>query len=621
MSVDVTTSVITLIEKSLAIYRTVNAGRNFGSDAAQSVMMLRFEAFRYQEWARDNKNITKLYQASMADTADQSTVALTGHVGAKQPISPAATACEALCDAVTQVIEVLQSVDELLNKYGRAFQSRKQPDDLVNKRVSSVAIGMGGLQGEMRNAQQKYNQLKESLQSKTSFGHRVKYGIQTWNDADKETLESLIKRFKYWNDSLRHIAPPLKPYLSELRLASQVVSMARSEAQLESVQSAAAESSYESVCRSATLKKKKIEGAMRDPRLKKSWADVKIDPKVATSRRFLTDYYAHDDEAPSSINVAPQRILVEWYFYDLKWSEKHINVANDRVESLALQFSTPEKPANLPVLDCTGWVQHPSKKDRALLYKVPQYLSRASQICKPMTLLELLTTRQPLTSKRLPSLADRFRLAAALATGFLELHTVDWIHKGFGSHNVLLFSDSEGKIRYDKPLISGFDFARPNREGEESLSVRPSKFDLYRHPDVRAVKPSADAVKLSSTRMHDVYSLGLVLFEIGMWTPLESYTKANLSPQDFSNRIQGYVERDLDLWMGSRFCSAVQSCLSGNYLLESEAFSLGEFEEVVDEQEGPAISGEDLTNIHQLGSFYRFIVAELHGCQCKLEES
>ncbi|KAF2462867.1 uncharacterized protein BDR25DRAFT_118148 [Lindgomyces ingoldianus] len=641
--IGIATGIITLLEKSLAFYRVIAAAKNFGSDAAHSVMMLRFEAFRYQEWARENKNITAIFQDSSNEDTSRRQTQMIGLTHATQPISPVATFREALCDAVTQIIEVLRSVDKLLTKYNRAFEAREESNDPINLGVESIVVGPGLLQDEMQNAAQKYSRLKESLQLKTSFARRAKYGIQTWNDADKETLKDLVERFKYWNDSIHQIAPPEKPNLQELRMASQLVVSARSSAQLESVREAAAESSYKSVSRSAGLKMKMGE-AFRDPGLKKNYADVKIDTKIARSRRFLTEFYPEgmsgartqvtprspanfkivgNSGSPSSIRTATQRVITEWYYYDSRWNDDQAKLADDRVERLAHRFSASEKPVNLHVLDCVGWIQHPSKRDRALLYKVPDNSDCVSQTSQPVTLHELLTAKQTPTHERLPSLGQRFKLAAALAVGFLELHTVGWIHKGFGSHNVLLFSDSKGKVCYDKPFISGFDFARPDTPREVSLSTRVSKFDLYRHPEIRELKPSSDITKPSSSHAHDVYSLGLVLFEIGMWMPLESYTKANLSPLDFRTRIQGYVARDLGLWMGNRFRDAVQSCLSGEYLQKSETFSLGETEEQIEDAEDlvdPATSDQSMTRIRQLGYFYHFIVAEIHGCQCEVGE-
>lgn len=302
-----------------------------------------------------------------------------------------------------------------------------------------------------------------------------------------------------------------------------------------------------------------------------------------------------------------------------------MSIANDRVERLAQQLSLPDKPANLPVLHCIGWIQHPTKRDRALLYEIPERCGSMSLSHQPATLHDILNSGRSLSPHSLPSLRDRFRLAAALSLGFLELHTVEWIHKGFGSHNVLLFSGADGKVCYDKPFISGFDFSRPDRVGEKSLSTRPSKFDIYRHPELRLINQSSYAMKPSSSRAHDIYSLGLVLFEIGMWLPLESYVKANLSPENFRARIQGYAQRDVVLWMGNRFSAAVCLCLSGEYLQNSEAFPLGCLEEDQFEEEqfnapgsGDPASDQSRISAQQLSYFYRAVVAELHGCQCEM---
>lgn len=603
---------IGLIEKSIAAYRVIAAAKNFGSDAAESVMMLRFEAFRYQEWTHNNRTLREILESNKSAAKSTHTIAF---LGTKKPISPVQTLCEALCDAVNQIVDIFDCVDKLLGKYNRAFESRKQSDYSIKEGVTLSAGGSGLAlsQSKMHNAGQKYEQLKSSLQSQTPFARRVKYGMQTWNDADKDTLKELVQRFKYWNDNLYELAPPAKHRLQELGLSTYVVGSARSSAQLESVRGAAAQSNYEAVYRSAALKKKT--GEMEtNLSLEKGYENLVIDLKVAKSRRFITQYY------PDGRNAISQRVLVEWYYYDPKWTESQVNLANDRVASLATRFSSTEKPANLPVLDCIGWVQHPQKADRALLYALSgsNYQNR-----EPITLHELISGNHTSKGIRLPSLGDRLCLASALAVGVLELHTVEWLHKGLGSHNVLLFHDAAGNVDYGTPFISGFDFARPDRPKEESLSLRPSKFDIYRHPEIRVPKPNADAGKPSSSRMHDAYSLGLVLFEIGMWMPLESYIKANLSAEGFRKRICDYVERDLFVWMGNQYSDAVKSCLSGDYLLKSETFPLGVSEESDGESEESEESFAEeytLTGAHQLAYFYQAIVAQIHSCQCGMSE-
>jgi hypothetical protein len=333
--------------------------------------------------------------------------------------------------------------------------------------------------------------------------------------------------------------------------------------------------------------------------------------------RFLLKFY-ESAGLRSSTGIQPQKVIVEWYYFDAKWGDDELKLANERVEGLSQQFSVGEKPKNLPVLDCIGWVKHPNKSDRALLYSLPPELHVEGLSNQPVSLLELLTaTPSGGQVKQRPSLASRFRLAAALATGFLELHTVEWLHKSFNSHNVLLFKDSDGKISFAKPFITGFDFARPDGPGQVSLSMRSSPLDLYRHPELRKARPPS-ALSKTYMKQYDIYSLGLVLFEVGMWTRLDEYTKPNLSPEDFRRRILGYVERDLPLWMGDRFRRAVETCLSGDYLEQLDAVPLDTIESGEDECGGPeaVAPSYEMDNLTQLGSFYRRVVAELGHCQC-----
>jgi hypothetical protein len=172
-------------------------------------------------------------------------------------------------------------------------------------------------------------------------------------------------------------------------------------------------------------------------------------------------------------------VSVEWYYFDTNWEDGHVQLANHRIERLAHDLSAVRKPRRLTVLDCIGWVQHPTKPDRALFYSLPSSISSGPALAPPVSLLEVLsgsiTTGK---GSRRPSLAERFRLSLTLAVSFLELHTIEWLHKNFNSQNVLLFRNTDGSICYTKPFIVGFDFARPGKPGEISLSTRPSQFDL-----------------------------------------------------------------------------------------------------------------------------------------------
>jgi hypothetical protein len=278
--VGLTTSFIALIEKSLETHRAISAAKNFGSNAAQAVMMLRFEAYRYVNWVQENDSMSVISDHPPAPIPFVTEAVRT---------SPAITIRTALYDAITQIFEILQEVDKLLSKYDRAFELNDRDEATVFKGLAISLAGTMNQPNEAARAASRSRDLKHSLQSETSFLRRVKYGIRTWNDADKDTLKELIAKFKYWNDGLHELIPLRRRDLLEARLSSEVVGSAQSPDHLERIQAAADASAYPSLSRSARLKRHNLEARTVGSGLK-LYGDVEISDKLVQSRRFITWY-------------------------------------------------------------------------------------------------------------------------------------------------------------------------------------------------------------------------------------------------------------------------------------------------------------------------------------------
>ncbi|KIW88716.1 uncharacterized protein Z519_10762 [Cladophialophora bantiana CBS 173.52] len=198
---------------------------------------------------------------------------------------------------------------------------------------------------------------------------------------------------------------------------------------------------------------------------------------------------------------------VEWKRYDWSDSEESRRRIQDSIVNLAMLLNAPKHPA-FRTLDCVGIIDEPRSERYMFLYKWPVSGERPTS---PRSLHELLS------SSFKPSLTDRVRLSRQLVHALFYLHLSNWMHKSFSSHNILLFpKSSEAPRTLDDPYIVGFSYSREDATGEPSQRLdRDPNTDIYRHPDC------LEEDYAGFHKSYDVYSLGLVLFEIAKWRPLK----------------------------------------------------------------------------------------------------
>jgi serine/threonine protein kinase len=164
-----------------------------------------------------------------------------------------------------------------------------------------------------------------------------------------------------------------------------------------------------------------------------------------------------------------------------------------------------------------------------------------------------------------PTLGERFKLAYTLAETVLNLHSVDWLHKSIRSENILL-PRKDSKIIYSTPYLVGFEFSRV--ESERSTTERDDilERDIYRHPD-RQGQPEDRFMVL-----HDIYSLGVTLLEIGIWRPVLGFDKRfeGMTADEIKICLEKHAEDRLPHYMGRAYTAAVLHCLRGTLLEKSE---------------------------------------------------
>ena len=159
-------------------------------------------------------------------------------------------------------------------------------------------------------------------------------------------------------------------------------------------------------------------------------------------------------------------------------------------------------PLVFGLLSCQGVIKVYDSEEQLtgfdFLFGVPPKLS------SPRSLREIL-----LSQSSNASLNERFSLAALLARSVFFMHASHFVHKNIRPETVIVFRDS--KLQLGKPFLVGFekfrlDTSRTHRFGDD-LWYR----NIYRHPQRQGFRPEEDFVM-----QHDVYSLGVVLLELGL---------------------------------------------------------------------------------------------------------
>ncbi|KAI9924856.1 hypothetical protein ASPWEDRAFT_172181 [Aspergillus wentii DTO 134E9] len=182
------------------------------------------------------------------------------------------------------------------------------------------------------------------------------------------------------------------------------------------------------------------------------------------------------------------------------------------------------------------------------------------------------------TNEHPPELGLRFRLAREIATSVYYILSTGWMHKAIRSSNIVLFNKNENENEAQSPdsilknpdfALLGFGFSRPDRRGEASIKENDSSLDLYRHSNcVSRAWNTQEYQERGYQKLYDLYSLGVVLAEIGMWRTAASLNESRrrrFANQEFSIYLQQKASAELPLSMGQIYSDAVHICLSSQF--------------------------------------------------------
>ncbi|CAO2654552.1 Nn.00g112850.m01.CDS01 [Neocucurbitaria sp. VM-36] len=251
------------------------------------------------------------------------------------------------------------------------------------------------------------------------------------------------------------------------------------------------------------------------------------------------------------------------------------SIIDTRIRNVARLLSMDSKPAELRTLNCLG-------------VKISRNVPRTYRFIyelKSKTFFTLSDCLRTPTEKNLASLhrdkwplEQKFSLATHLAQALQYFHLAGWLHKGLRSSNIIFCADTESQIDLSNPYIIGFDYSRGELARYETETVESTDnieiaADAFRHPDTQG--PPTDRAQFE--RKFDVYSLGMVLLDIGSKRSVPNLRekfgrmaeRAPWSAEGFrewlldeaiGSNVTGLAAR-----MGSRYVEVVRTCLRGRF--------------------------------------------------------
>ncbi|KAK5717432.1 hypothetical protein LTR17_016119 [Elasticomyces elasticus] len=217
--------------------------------------------------------------------------------------------------------------------------------------------------------------------------------------------------------------------------------------------------------------------------------------------------------------VSVTSVLIEYMAkgYSPNLNQAEVSQIGDATLALSrvLQHSDP-MITGLP--RCCGYFQDRQSYRYGLVYELPPDMWWSND---PKTNLERALSMRDLLNinPRFP-LDQRLRFCCDISKAVLYVHLVGWVHKSIRPDNIIFLqrTDASADLRFPyalaTPFLAGFEYARSTAEG--ALSDRKSDADwrhnVYRHPARQGIERNEEY-----NMAHDVYSLGVVLLEIGMW--------------------------------------------------------------------------------------------------------
>ncbi|RDL30117.1 Uncharacterized protein BP5553_10395 [Venustampulla echinocandica] len=255
-------------------------------------------------------------------------------------------------------------------------------------------------------------------------------------------------------------------------------------------------------------------------------------------------------------------VLLEHAPYDPIYSITGITPSMTRFEKLfaALSQSYISSGRILSgLLHLIGYFEEPDHSRFCLLFALPTHFGPVDIESPRMPSTSSLSDM--LFSPYEPSLEVKYRLAYNVASAVFDLHSKGVVHGNITSSNILFIEHQSqsinrkdfSQVNMRQSFLASYDLFSDNAT-DSSEGASESTTSLYRHPlDPRITRYTH---LTSESKSLDLYSLAMLLLEIGLWSSLSDvFPMSSAVPENPTNVFKQLASR-----CGSLYLKAVQAC-------------------------------------------------------------
>ncbi|KAI4267553.1 MAG: hypothetical protein LQ337_008295, partial [Flavoplaca oasis] len=454
------------------------------------------------------------------------------------------------------IFETVARLQRHFSDYEKAANASAETDQ-GSLATSMHKTGVGAETDLLRN-QTVTEPAKRTSAKAADIKNAAKWGL--WG---KKRLMQAVERFRSENRELEQIL--------SLATAAHVQQLARPELALDKLMK------DEDANRLGLAAHAEIRQVVTTPESKNE--DLRLDANLTSHSDFsvsdtASKYILQCCTLTSKGGARKQTVLVEYKSYPPGSDSSEVLVDNSRhprvqlrVNQLANLLRTSGKNS-VGSLECLGFVDQPDAGRYAFVYDFP----KESDSTPPKSLYSAIN-EDPVWS-----LSARFNIASLLAMEIGGFHADGWVHKSLRSHSVVFFKsrDTEANLLINTPYLVGFEYSRPEEGPTTGVRDDDKDRNLYQHPNLQAITGD------SFTKVHDLYSLGVVLLEVAVWcTASRIYDKiyeraparstisltdpTRIDPRLMHQQYVKVAKAKIPYLMGEAYLKAVLACLESEY--------------------------------------------------------